>query len=59
MEEVVEACKRLNGGKLPTEKLKAQLQKIASSRTSGIKTDKTLGKTGAGPVGRPLASIAS
>jgi DNA topoisomerase-6 subunit B len=47
----------LKGGKLPTEKLKAQLQKIASSRTGGMKTDETLGKTGAGPEGLPHSII--
>jgi DNA topoisomerase-6 subunit B len=57
IEEVVEACNRLKGGKLPTEKLKAQLQKIASSRTGGIKTDETLGKTGSGPEGLPHSII--
>ena len=57
IEEVVEACNRWTGGKLPTEKLKAQLQKIASSRTGGIKTDETLGKTGAGPEGLPHSII--
>jgi len=57
IEEVVEACNRLKGGKLPTEKLKAQLQKIASSRTGGSKTDETLGKTGAGPEGLPHSII--
>ena len=57
IEEVAEACNRLKGGKLPTEKLKAQLQKIASSRTGGIKTDETLGKTGAGPEGLPHSII--
>jgi DNA topoisomerase VI subunit B len=57
IEEVVEACNRLKGGKLPTERLKAQLQKIASSRTGGIKTDETLGKTGAGPEGLPHSII--
>ncbi|MDH4187766.1 MAG: DNA topoisomerase VI subunit B, partial [Nitrospira sp.] len=57
IEEVVEACNRLKGGKLPTEKLKAQLQKIASSRTGGIKTDEALGKTGTGPEGLPHSII--
>jgi DNA topoisomerase VI subunit B len=57
IEEVVEACNRLKGGKLPTEKLKAQLQKIASTKTGGIKTDETLGKTGAGPEGLPHSII--
>ncbi|MEO8046871.1 MAG: DNA topoisomerase VI subunit B [Nitrospirota bacterium] len=57
IEEVAEACNRLKGGKLPVEKLKAQLQKIASSRTGGMKTDETLGKTGAGPEGLPHSII--
>ena len=57
IEEVVAACNRLKGGKLPTEKLKAQLQKIASTKTGGIKTDETLGKTGAGPEGLPHSII--
>ncbi len=57
IEEVAEACNRLKGGKLPTEKLKMQLQRIASSRTGGIKTDETLGKTGAGPEGLPHSII--
>lgn len=57
IEEVVEACNRLKGGKLPKEKLKAQLQKIASTRTGGQKTDQALGKTGAGPEGLPHSII--
>jgi DNA topoisomerase-6 subunit B len=57
IEEVAEACNRLKGGKLPVEKLKAQLQKIASARTGGMKTDETLGKTGAGPEGLPHSII--
>ncbi len=57
IEEVVEACNRLKGGKLPKEKLKAQLQKIASARTGGQKTDHALGKTGAGPEGLPHSII--
>ena len=35
IEEVVEACNRLKGGKLAKEKVKMQLQKIANSRTGG------------------------
>src|SRR5258705_4077352 len=35
IEEVVEACARLKGGKLPKEKLKTQLQRIAAKRTGG------------------------
>ncbi len=57
IEEVVEACNRLKGGKLPKEKLKAQLQKIASTRTGGQKTDQALGKTTAGPEGLPHSII--
>jgi DNA topoisomerase-6 subunit B len=57
IEEVVEACNRLKGGKLPTEKLKEQLHKIASSRTGGLKTDEALGKTGTGPEGLPHSII--
>jgi DNA topoisomerase-6 subunit B len=57
IEEVVEACNRLKGGKLPAEKIKAQLQKIATSKTGGMKTDELLGKTGAGPEGLPDSII--
>jgi DNA topoisomerase-6 subunit B len=57
IEEVAEACKRLKGGKLPADKLKAQLQKIAASRTGGSKTDETLGKAGGGPEGLPHSII--
>src|SRR5437016_3904905 len=37
IEEVVEACARLKGGKLSKEKLKNQLQRIALKRTGGAK----------------------
>ncbi len=57
IEEVVEACNRLKGGKLPKEKLKEQLQKIANARTGGMKTDEALGKTDAGPEGLPHSII--
>lgn len=57
IEEVAEACNRLKGGKLRTDKLKAQLQKIANSRTGGMKTDDALGKTGGGPEGLPDSII--
>jgi DNA topoisomerase-6 subunit B len=57
IEEVAEACKRLKGGKLPIEKLKEQLQKIATSRTGGTKTDELLGRTGGGPEGLPDSII--
>ena len=53
IEEVVEACHRLKGGKVSKEKLKTQLQKIATSRTGGLKTDEALGRTGGGPEGLP------
>jgi DNA topoisomerase-6 subunit B len=56
IEEVAEACNRLKGGKLNADKLKAQLQKIAKSRTGGVKTDETLGKSG-GPEGLPHSII--
>ena len=57
IEEVVEACNRLKGGALKTEKLKAQLQQIAASRTGGLKTDEALGKAGGGPEGLPHSII--
>ena len=57
IEEVVEACDRLKGGKLAKDRLKMQLQKIATSRTGGYKTDEALGKTGAGPEGLPHSII--
>jgi DNA topoisomerase VI subunit B len=53
IEEVVEACHRLKGGNVAKEKLKTQLQRIASTRTGGLKTDEALGKTGGGPEGLP------
>jgi len=56
IDEVVEACNRLKGGKLPTEKLKKQLYKIAMARTGGEKTDEILGKKG-GPEGLPDSII--
>src|ERR1700704_6065003 len=52
IEEVVEACARLKGGKLPKEKLKAQLEKIAAKRTGGARTDEILGRN-SGPEGLP------
>jgi DNA topoisomerase-6 subunit B len=56
IEEVVEACARLKGGKLAKEKLKAQLQKIATRRTGGARTDEILGREG-GPEGLPHSII--
>src|SRR5262245_35013760 len=59
IEEVVEACSRLKGGKLPKQKLKEQLQKIAMKRTGGAKTDELLGHDGGGPEGLPHSIIVS
>ena len=56
IEEVVEACNRLKGGKLAKEKLKDQLQKIATKRTGGEKTDEILGTTTAGRKACPTRS---
>jgi DNA topoisomerase-6 subunit B len=56
IEEVVEACARLKGGKLAKEKLKNQLQKIALKRTGGAKTDEILGHE-SGPEGLPDSII--
>jgi DNA topoisomerase-6 subunit B len=56
IEEVVEACARLKGGKLPKEKLKSQLQKIATKRTGGTRTDEILGHE-SGPDGLPHSII--
>jgi len=57
IEEVVESCNRLKGGRLPTAKLKEQLQKMALARTGGEKTDELLGKNGSGPEGLPHSII--
>src|SRR5262249_4448826 len=57
IEEVVEACARLKGGKLGKDKLKAQLLKIAAKRTGGAKTDEILGRDGGGPGGLPHSVI--
>ena len=57
IEEVVEACNRLKGGKLAKEKLLNQLQKIAAKRTGGEKTDEILGRDGGGPEGLPHSII--
>ncbi len=59
IEEVVGACNRLKGGRLPTQKLKKQLQKIAMKRTGGEKTDELLGNKGEGPEGLPHSIIVS
>jgi len=56
IEEVVEACARLKGGRLPKDRLKSQLQKIALKRTGGSRTDEILGRNG-GPEGLPHSII--
>src|SRR5437899_3238327 len=56
IEEVVEACARLKDGKLPKEKLKTQLQKIATKRTGGTRTAEILGRDH-GPEGLPHSII--
>jgi DNA topoisomerase-6 subunit B len=56
IEEVAEACARLKGGRLPKEKLKKQLQKIALKRTGGARTDEILGLD-SGPEGLPHSII--
>jgi DNA topoisomerase-6 subunit B len=56
IEEVVESCNRLKGGRLPTTRLREQLQRIALSRTGGEQTDALLGKNG-GPEGLPHSII--
>jgi len=56
IEEVVEACARLKGGRLPKEKLKGQLMKIAVKRTGGARTAEILGQDG-GPEGLPHSII--
>jgi len=57
IEEVVESCNRLKGGRLSTAKLKEQLQKMAMKRTGGEKIDELLGKNGSGPEGLPHSII--
>ena len=56
IEEVVEACARLKGGKLAKEKLKNQLHRIALKRTGGAKTDEILGQE-SGPEGLPNSIV--
>jgi DNA topoisomerase-6 subunit B len=56
IEEVVEACARLKGGKLAKQKLKDQLQRIALKRTGGARTDQILGQD-SGPEGLPHSII--
>jgi DNA topoisomerase-6 subunit B len=57
IEEIVDSCNRLKGGKLATGKLKDQLQRMALARTGGAKTDELLGKNGPRPEGLPHSII--
>src|SRR6184192_4479971 len=57
IEEVVESCNRLKGGRLATAKLKEQLQKMALKLTGGDKTDQLVGRNGSGPEGLPHSII--
>ena len=57
IEEVVESCNRLKGGRLATGKLKEQLSKMALRLTGGDKTDQLVGKNGSGPEGLPHSII--
>jgi DNA topoisomerase-6 subunit B len=56
IEEVVEACGRLKGGKLAKDKLRAQLHTMAAKRTGGARTDEILGRE-SGPEGLPHSII--
>jgi DNA topoisomerase VI subunit B len=56
IEEVVEACARLKGSRLPKQRLKDQLLKIAVKRTGGTRTDEILGRD-SGPEGLPHSII--
>ncbi|MGH7164397.1 MAG: DNA topoisomerase VI subunit B, partial [Nitrospiraceae bacterium] len=57
IEEIVESCNRLKGGRLATAKLRDQLQKMALRITGGEKTDELLGRNGSGPEGLPHSII--
>src|SRR5947208_2184026 len=57
IEEIVQSCNRLKGGRLATAKLKDQLLKMATKITGGGKTDELLGKNGSGPEGLPHSII--
>jgi DNA topoisomerase-6 subunit B len=56
IEEVVDACARLKGGRLAKDRLRGQLVKIALKRTGGARTDEILGHDG-GPEGLPHSII--
>jgi DNA topoisomerase-6 subunit B len=57
IEEIVASCNRLKGGRLATDRLKSQLQAMATKITGGAKTDERLGKNGSGPEGLPHSII--
>src|SRR5438094_530625 len=57
IEEIVQSCNRLKGGRLATGKPKDQLVKMATKITGGGKTDELLGKNGSGPEGLPHSII--
>ena len=57
IDEIVASCNRLKGGRLATDKLKDQLQAMATKITGGSKTDERLGKNGSGPEGLPHSII--
>ena len=57
IEEVVEACARLKGGKLPKDKLKAQLQKIAAQAHRRRPDRRDPGPATSGPEGLPHSII--
>ena len=57
IEEIVASCDRLKSGRLATEKLKDQLQQMATRITGGQRTDELLGKNGSGPEGLPHSII--
>src|SRR5438309_936510 len=57
IEEIVQSCNRLKGGRLATAKLKDQLLKMATKITGGGKTDELLGKNSSGPEGLPHSII--
>ncbi len=57
IEEVVEACARLKGGKLAKEKLRTQLLTLAAKRTGGARTAEILGHDAGGPEGLPHSIV--
>ena len=57
IEEVVDACARLKGGKLAKDKLRTQLQKIAARRTGGALEPTRSSGSDTGPEGLPHSII--